>query len=297
MSGMNAKQIETFMMQYLQATNCHIIEKGSGYAAVKLSPQADKELTQRLYYWGFVERTGIEPETLTYCFLFDPINNTLAEPIVATPGAWAATPRVQRHDVSFGSPRLEQVFQAVRNKGRWIHLFETPPANHPRGQASTGYNTWLGINYKIEFSCDMKRSELHSLGISLNTGEIVENFHQTLIKKKLSPRLPLNVHLQPKQMTLQKTAALAEQYMEHKIKQYDHNWAVEAKERLMVEQSRMDDYYVDLLANIEADKKQEVEEQYQNRQQEINWQYQPRIEAATVNCGLFHLKIPESSSK
>jgi hypothetical protein len=293
---MNAAQIETFMMQYLQATNCHIVEKGVGYATVKLSPQADKELTQRSYYWGFVERMGIEPETMTYCFVFDPINNTLEAPVVAGPGSWDAAPRVQRHEVNFGSHRLQQVFQSVLNKGRWIHLFEAPPANPPKGQPSTGYSTWLGINYKIEFSCDMKRSELHSLGISLNTGEIVENFHQTLLKKKLSPRLPLNVHLQPKQMTLQKTAALAEQYMENKLKVYDHRWAVEARERLKVEQSRMDDYYVELLASLEEEHKTEVTEQYQNRQQEINWQYHPRIEAAAINCGLFHLKTPQPNS-
>jgi hypothetical protein len=130
--------------------------------------------------------------------------------------------------------------------------------------------------------------------MSLNTCEIVEDFHLTLKQKKLSPRLPLNVHLLPKQMTLEKSAALTQQYMEKIIKRYDHSWAVEARERLKVEQSRMDDYYVDLLASLEEDKKTEVEEQYQNRQQEINWQYQPRIEAAAINCGLFHLKMPEA---
>jgi hypothetical protein len=294
---MNADQIESFMMQYLQATNCHVIEKGLGYVTVKLSPQADKELTQRSYYWGFVERVGIEPETLTYCFVFDPMNNSLEAPIVAGPGAWAAATRIQRHEVSFGSRRLEQVFQAVRNKGRWLNLFENPPTNAARGQPPIGYSTWLGINYKLELICDMKRSELHSLGISLNTGEIVEHFHLTLMQKKLSPRLPLNVHLLPKQMTLEKSAALTQQYMENKIKRYDHSWAVEARERLKVEQSRMDDYYVELLASLEEDKKTEVEEQYQKRQLEINWQYHPRIEAAAVNCGLFHLKMPEPPSK
>jgi hypothetical protein len=293
---MNAAQIETFMMQYLQATNCHIVEKGVGYATVKLSPQADKELTQRSYYWGFVERMGIEPETMTYCFVFDPLNNTLEPPIVAGPGLFDAAARIQRHEVSFGSPRLGQIFRSVHNKGRWINLFETAPLNPPKGKPPAGYSTWLGINYKVEFTCDMKRSELHSLGISLNSGEIVENFHQTLLKKKLSPRLPLNVHLQPKQMTLQKTAALAEQYLENKLKVYDHSWAVEARERLKVEQSRMDDYYVELLATIEEEQRTEVSEQYQKRQQEINWQYHPRIEAAPINCGLFHLKIPQPSS-
>jgi hypothetical protein len=290
---MNAAQIESFMMQYLQATNCHIIEKGLGYVTVKLSPQADKDLTQRNYYWSFVERTGAAPETMTYSLVFDPLNNGLVEaPIVTAPGGLTASMRVQRHEVNFGSRRLDQVFQAVHNKGRWINLFENPPSNPVRGQASVGYGTWLGINYTIEFTCDMKRSEIHSLGISLNTGEIVESFHLLLKKKKLSPRLPLNVHLQPKQMTLQKAAALAEQFIENKLKQYDHCWAVEARERLKVEMSRMDDYYVDLIASVEEEKKQELTEQYQNRQQEINWQYDPRIKASAFNCGFFHLKIP-----
>jgi hypothetical protein len=287
---MNAEQIEAFMMQYLQATHCHIIEKGLGYATVKLSPQADKELTQRSYYWGFVERTGVEPQTLTYCFVFDPVNNDLVEtPIVAGRGAWDAATRVQQHEVSFGSRRLEQIFQAVRNKGRWIHLFEDPPAGRQKTSPSLGYSTWLGLNYKIELACDMKRSELHSLGISLNTGEIIENFHSTLLRKKLSPRLPLNVHLLPKQMTLQKSAGLAEKHLEAIIERYDHSWAVEARERLKVEQTRMDDYYVELLASLDAEHKPEVEEQYKNRQQEIDWQYHPRIEASVINCGLFHL--------
>jgi hypothetical protein len=288
---MNTQQIEAFTMQYLQATNCHIIEKGVGYVTVKLSPQADKELTQRAYYWGFVERVGIEPETLTYCFIFDPMNNGLENPppIITGPGAWTAATRVQRHEVSFGSRRLEQIFQAVSSKGRWVRLFEEPPAKRQKGLPPLGYSTWLGLNYKIELACDMKRSELHSLGISLNTGEIVEDFHPVLLRKKLSPRLPLNVHLLPKQMSLQKSATLAESHLEGMIKRYDHTWAVEARERLKVEQSRMDDYYTELLSMLEPDQKLEVQEQYSNRQQEINWQYSPRIEAIAINCGLFHL--------
>ena len=133
---MNAAQIESFMMQYLQATNCHIIEKGLGYVTVKLSPQADKELTQRSYYWGFVERMGIEPETMTYCFIFDPLNNTLEPQVMTGPGVIDFAARVQRHEVSFGSPRLGQVFRSVHNKGRWINLFETSPINLTQRQAT-----------------------------------------------------------------------------------------------------------------------------------------------------------------
>jgi hypothetical protein len=51
----------------------------------------------------------------------------------------------------------------------------------------------------------------------------------------------------------------------------------------------MDDYYVELIASLDTDLKPEVEEQYKKRQQEIEWQYHPRIEANVINCGLFHL--------
>jgi hypothetical protein len=90
-------------------------------------------------------------------------------------------------------------------------------------------------------------------------------------------------------MTLQKSAALAEKHLEAIIKRYDHSWAVEARERLLVEQNRMDDYYVELIASLDTEHKPEVEEQYKKRQQEIEWQYHPRIEANVINCGLFHL--------
>ncbi|MEF3310090.1 YqhG family protein [Paenibacillus sp. GYB004] len=69
---MNTKQIQKFTLRYLEATGCHIIEKHPAYVTVKLSPEADKKLTNRPYYWGFVERTGAPPETMTFTFVFDP---------------------------------------------------------------------------------------------------------------------------------------------------------------------------------------------------------------------------------
>ena len=61
-------------MAYLEATECTVIEKSPEHVTVKLSPQADKMLTNRPYYWGFVERTGAPAETLSFNFVFDPEN-------------------------------------------------------------------------------------------------------------------------------------------------------------------------------------------------------------------------------
>lgn len=69
---MNRSQIENYVMRYLESTGCRILEKSPAHVKVRLSPEADKELTGRPYYWSFVERTGAEPETMTFVFVFDP---------------------------------------------------------------------------------------------------------------------------------------------------------------------------------------------------------------------------------
>nr|WP_019424376.1 YqhG family protein [Paenibacillus sp. OSY-SE] len=69
---MNTEQVRRYVMRYLEATDCHILEKSPAYTTVKLSERADRVLTNRPYYWGFVDRTGAEPETMRFTFVFDP---------------------------------------------------------------------------------------------------------------------------------------------------------------------------------------------------------------------------------
>ena len=69
---MNAGQVADFCLRYLEATGCRILEKSPAHVKVKLSPEADRDLTGRSYYWNFVERTGAEPETMSFVFVFDP---------------------------------------------------------------------------------------------------------------------------------------------------------------------------------------------------------------------------------
>ncbi|WP_231571548.1 YqhG family protein, partial [Gordoniibacillus kamchatkensis] len=69
---MTPEQIRSFVLTYLEAYQCDIVEKAPTHVTVKLSVEADKELTNRAYYWGFVERTGAPAETMTMTFVFDP---------------------------------------------------------------------------------------------------------------------------------------------------------------------------------------------------------------------------------
>lgn len=331
---MKAAQIRDFVMRYLDAEQCDILEKHPDYVTVKLSPSADKELTYRPYYWGFVERTGIVPETMTCTFIFNPESYKASQPAQPGPGMppvqasnpqgipqpqapGASSPgvpgapqpqqdsilgryfgfvptqvvaRVPKDEVTFGSRRLEQIFTAVRNKGRFVHLFEETNID-PRAKsfATQACESWLQVNFKVELACDMKRSEIHSLGIHLVTGQIVERFQDILKTRSLTPVLPAHVYMIPDKFTLPRAVIYLEQYMEEKLKAYDHTWASEARLRLEDEIDRIRGYYEPMLQSAEPEAKAGIKSQYDNRRQEIEWQYRPRIQISVINCGLFHL--------
>ncbi|MNI19422.1 Bacterial protein YqhG [compost metagenome] len=311
---MNKRQIQTFVMRFLEAYNCSIIEKTPAYVTVKLSPEADKDMTGRPYYWSFVERTGAPAETMTYTLVLDPEQmkpepKPKQQPVVQSApvgdgsagnadtilGRYfgfvptAVVTRVPKDEVSYGSRRLQQLFSIVGSKGRFVRLFEEPFPMRMPGNANPSYSSWLCINYKLELACDMKRSELHSVAISLNNGDIREHFHKTILTKTMSPKLPANIQMLPDSIPLPRAVHALEMFIEHKIGGYNHSWADDANERHHDEIVRIDSYYNGLLQAVEPEHREDVEARYLNRREEIDWQYRPRIQASVINCGLFHL--------
>ncbi|MBC8079183.1 MAG: hypothetical protein H7X86_02485 [Gorillibacterium sp.] len=441
---MNSKHIERYLMRFLEVMDCSVIEKTPSSVLVKLSPEADKELTGRSYYWGFVERTGVPAETITMRFIFDPaaeldpldvarmsssgfapmaappgsvpvgspasvISATFAPPTGAplrpppqavpartgvsgtpglpgvgaggaigtsgvpgtggaigtsgvpgtggaigtsvvpgtggaigtsgVPGAAAsagtsettdtapAVPdtilgryfgvtlpspigRIPTDTLTFGSRRLEQIFQIAKRRGACVRLFEERKKS--TSPLSTPYSTWFCINYKVELVSDMKREELHSLGIHMGTGQIEHNFWNKIKKRKLDSRLPPGVFLTSNKITLNRATTLLEAYLEKKLKTYDHKWATDAHLRLVDELQRIDGFYGSLIEDLqtfldnetvtrqpEADQSAQSRQdgarlEYKMRREEAEWQYKPRIRVSAVNCGLFHLSGDEA---
>jgi hypothetical protein len=318
---MNPKEVQKFVMRYLEATECHVQEKSPSHVTVRLSPEADRDLTNRPYYWSFVERTGAPAETMTLTFVFDPEARAAASaakpaaPVTAAQQAAAsvapqpagaggtdsilgryfgfapaaASPgRVSFDEVTYGSRRLEQLFGVVRAKGRYVQMYEDVKA--PRGAPPAVCNTWLAVNYKVELCCDMKRDELHSLGISLMTGEIVEEFGETLAGLSLTPRLPPNTLVQRPVWSIPRAVSALEQYLERELRNYNHDWALDAQARLDDELARVDEYYGEVIRGLEdPEQRAAAEAQYEARRREIEWQYAPRVTANVVSAGVFHL--------
>ncbi|WP_027085211.1 YqhG family protein [Cohnella panacarvi] len=285
---MNTKQVQKFVQAYCDSTGCHIVEKCPGRVTVKLSPEADRALTNRPYYWSFVDRTGTPPETLTYSWFFEAPS---AEDGQSSPLSYLMTPagRVIQEGVYFGSRRLQQLFDVVRQGGRCVTLFEEPARGMGDPLSSQPYTAWLGANFKVSFACDMRREELHSYGVSLATGVIDDKFMDRLQGRKLTPRLPANVHLLRNGLSLRKGMTQLESTIERKLKNADFAWAAEAEERRQDELARIGQYYEPLLKNEDEAQRKLFLERFEQRKAEIDWQYRPRITLTTINCGIFHL--------
>ncbi|SFD56657.1 protein YqhG of unknown function [Paenibacillus catalpae] len=307
---MNSKQVHKYVQRFLEATQCSIIEKSPAHFTVKLSPAADRELTNRPFYWSFVDRTGSEPETMTYLLVTDKekYEESLASPAPAPAQATNAVDaalnrsfgfvnnnlanavRTPREDLYFGSRKLEQLFGAAKSSGSYVNLFQEPERRSSTPFQSTPYTAWLGVNMRVEFACDRKREEIHSYGVSLATGLVVENFYDRLKNLRLTPRLPSNVHVTRNGLSFTKALGIVETSLERKLKNYDYTWAVDAAARLEEELERIRNYYDPMIKHAEEESKTAIEEQFNQRQTEIKWQYEPRVTASAINCGIFHLE-------
>ncbi|MDR6716080.1 YqhG family protein [Paenibacillus sp. 2003] len=278
---MSPHEVQAYVLTYLEALDCQIMERSPAHVTVKLSPEADKALTNRPYYWGFVERTGAPAETMSFTFIFDPdsyqqaIEAAEAKAAQASPNAaetngvtngspqgeppketilgryFGITPslpqlgpgRILREEVVYGSRRLQQIFGAAREGGAFVNLFEQAAKRQLRATAPAVYEPWLGVCFKVEFACDLKREELHFLGISLRSGEIIEKFGTKLNRRDLSPRLAENMHVQTAKVSLFDAGAALESHLTNRLQELDYSWAEKAQERLDLELDVLDTYY------------------------------------------------------
>ncbi|WP_240036821.1 YqhG family protein [Paenibacillus amylolyticus] len=272
---MSPHEIQAYVLTYLEALDCQIMERSPAHVTVKLSPEADKALTNRPYYWGFVERVGAQPETMSFTFVFDPeayqqiieaaeAKAKASQPAQASPETNPAAPketilgryfgitpsmpqlgpgRILREDVVYGSRRLQQIFAAAREGGAFVNLFEQAAKRQIRATSPAVYEPWLGVCFKVEFACDLKREELHFLGISLRSGEIIEKFGSKLSRRDLSPRLAENMHAQAPKISLADAGAALESHLTNHLSRLDYSWAEKAKERLQLELDVVDAYY------------------------------------------------------
>ncbi len=258
---MYPQQVHSYLRQFFNETDCPILGEDHHYLTVQLTVDIDKRIMNRPFYWQYVEATNSEANPAQVTFI---TNQT------------ASAGSLYGEAIHFGSPRMNQLFQATRELGAYVQLFEK--VDNAIGQVIL--TPWLGVNFKVSYCCDRTKEMLYSFGINLLTGIIKEDFHETICTSDFDTVPADNAfHVQfiiKPVRALERLNATIEKIIERD----DHSWATEAKKRWQRDQRVLDYFYE------EEDDKPEC---YDIEKKALEEQYDTKIKIEIINGGLFYL--------
>lgn len=270
---MDQAAVRTYVEKFFILRGCEIIDRNDDEIQVILNEETDKDLEYRPFYWTYVENAKIKPELLKKRYIF---NQNVP----------------QKHFTDeylfFGSRRLHQIFLATQKRGKYVRLYEDlQPLKNIRA-----LHPWLMVNYKVEYVCDTKKEEIHSLGFNLITGIIQEKFYEKIKTLSLTPRLPNYMFTPTPLFSLQSGLKRLEEKIVQIISKEDHTWADLARQKFDQEVRVLQEYYNEVkYSNGTSDNQEEknIEEERRQRLEELEWQYLPRINVIPIQFALMYL--------
>lgn len=260
---MQQHQVHDFLARYFEANDSPVLEKNKGYLNIQLSIELDKLLMNRPFYWHYLEKTGGIPQPMRVTFVTDQTQ---------------VPDTVKGEPIHFGSPRLRQLFASTRTLGGYIRLYEQVEAT---GQRSIPLQPWLCLNAKVSFQCDRKKDVLLSLGLNLIHGQIVPQFYDKLIQKKMTPRIPDYCFTLSPLITASSGFNRIQKMIQTYAENEDDSWALAALERMNADLTLLERFYEDQV---------EKPESYHLEKQALKEQYEPHIHVSVINGGMFYLK-------
>ncbi|GAB6932600.1 YqhG family protein [Calditerricola satsumensis] len=286
---MDRAQVTAFVRRYIAAMGGEILEEAPSYVRVRLTPDMDKDLMNRPFYWSYMEQFGLEPVPAVLTLVFDPDR---------------PPPDGRGEPIAFGSLRLTQIFRSAQKRGRFVRLYEAPGGTAGNGEASSPFLApgdrtaraptprpparlvpHLAVNYRVSFLCDRKKERLLPIGVNLETGHVVEGFYPRIAARPFTPVMPPGAVLAPCRLTLEAAVARAEAAVAAAVAAEDDSWARDALARLAEEQALLRAYYGETPT-------EEQRGELAQRLEELEALFTPRIAVDVVNAGLFFLSSP-----
>ncbi|BCJ85944.1 YqhG family protein [Effusibacillus dendaii] len=278
---MNNTQIQEYCRKFFAATNSPILRDEPNFLQVELPREIDKELTDRPYYWMWVETIG------------EPVPNTVLN-LVFDPDVEIED--VQRTElIALGCFRLEKIFESARRRGQFVRLTQTDTPSLLRVP-------FLLTTLKISWMADRRRDEIRSYGINLKSGKIYPELYEQVRDLPFVNSYPESESDSVNRSLLAASLQTGWQQIKdtvlEQLQNDDHSWAEQAKERLQSEIDQLETYYQSLL--LENEQKQvNLAAEKELRIAELKWRSQPRIEVQPIHFALLYLdatQLTDSSS-
>ncbi|MEN2464712.1 YqhG family protein [Ornithinibacillus sp. FSL M8-0202] len=254
-----AINLHSFLEDYFTAHHCDILSNREGVLKVQLNEKMDRALMNRPFYWHYIKKMGREGDPMQLTLITNP--SSLEE---------------KGERIHFGSPRLQQILNHLKENERYTRLFEVVYTNQ-----NTALHPWLVINLKLSYIGKLKKDEVFSIGLNLLNGMMKTEIMDTLMKKEFLMQISdycytITPLIKPKS-GYNRILAVINQY----IQDLEHDWAKESLEELDKEIELLKHFY-------EGDQEEDVE-QMEKELQGLKERYQPKIELTVINGGIFYL--------
>lgn len=254
---MKITNLHDFLQAYFTAHYCKIIHNDDGIMTVQLTEELDRALMNRPFYWHYIKSTGNAGDPMQLTLITNPVRRD-------EKGEW----------IHFGSPRLQQIFNHLKETSENIKLFQKVDTTN-----NTAMYPWLITNIKINYEGKQNRNELFSIGLNLVNGKINTNMMGLLELHPLNITISDYCYPISPLIRLNSGFIRIEKIIENHIKNQSHEWATESLETLAEE--------VELVKHFYESDNEEI--QIDNEINDLTKRFTPFISYQVINGGIVYL--------
>jgi hypothetical protein len=222
--------IQDFCRRYFQAVDASLLVDQENFLQVELPREIDKELTDRPYYWMYIEATGQQ------------VPNTVISLSFAPDLEIAGVEKMEF--VTLGSFRLNKIIESAQKRGRFTRAYQASPLHQGHALAPV-----LLTTFKLSFVADRRRDEMVSYGVHLGTGQVYQDLYDRIESLPFVAEPPTGTRLSPVTVSQERVKGgmqAIQNHLQKEIESLDHTWAVEAENNLKRELEQLETYYESL---------------------------------------------------
>ncbi|HLR74908.1 MAG TPA: YqhG family protein [Virgibacillus sp.] len=254
---MNITHLNQFLETYFINHKCDVLSNDDGIISVQLTEEMDRALMNRPFYWHYIKSIGQKGDPMKLSLITNP-EKRLEQ------GEW----------IHFGSPRLQQIMNHLRQNEKYIKLFQTIHTT-----VNIALFPWLLTNIKISYQGKQKKDELFSIGLNLVNGMMKVEMMELLDEITLSKTISDYCYSISPIIKLQSGYYRIESVIDNYIQDQKHTWADEALQTMKEEIEMVEHFYSDD-SNLE-EKQKEIDD--------IKERFKPSITYEVVNGGIIYL--------
>ncbi len=271
-----------FCDSFFKAAGATCVYETDGYREYSLPRDVDKELTDRPYYWLWVEQTGqnVPPTVLRMAFTDEALtreNERLREEALRQREGQEFSEIEQMFFrpptaelLTLGSFRLDRIMSAAESRGRFCAV------SLPAGRTGR-IVPWLMQNVVVSYRSDIVEQVWHSIGVCLENGQVVESFFDNVRHLPLQPTAPTDI-LSLAKLNVSEAWDRVTGLLQRLVSNRPDEWAKSAWERLAKEERQLHTYYMSILPDIPPEEQAAVEAEMKAKICQVRDRVAPKVE-------------------